>query len=190
MKPSIRPATPEDALKAAHLIYEAIGEIAHRLTGEHKETHVLEKLVELFKRTDNRHSYINSYVAEQPTTKELLGIIVLYNGQDGIIFDQNLQNWLKQKNAPVHSIDIEAHPDEFYIDTLCVNKQFRGLGLGTSFLQFAEEVALSKGYTKLSLNVEIQKIKAKMLYERQGFVVTEPWTIIQEPFHHMVKIIH
>ena len=186
----IRPAKTEDAHKTVHLIYEAIGQIANRLTGESKEAQVLEKLIELFKRNDNRHAYTNTYVAEHTETKDIMGIIVLYSGKDGVLFDQNLQNWLKVKNAPVHSIDLEAHPDEFYIDTLCVDQQYRSLGLGTTFLQFAEEVAISKGYTKLSLNVEIQKHKAKSLYERLGFVVTEPWTIIQEPFHHMVKIIN
>ncbi len=42
-------------------------------------------------------------------------------------------------------------------------------------------------FKKLSLNVETQKEDARRLYERMGFVITEPWSIIDEPFHHMVK---
>lgn len=86
-------------------------------------------------------------------------------------------------------IDVEAHEDEFYIDTISVRTSARGKGIGTMLLKFAEEKAKEAGYSKLSLNVEIEKTNAQKLYERFGFVVTEPWTIIGEPFHHMVKMI-
>ena len=36
-------------------------------------------------------------------------------------------------------IEIEAHDDEFYIDTVCVAPEARGIGLGTKLLQFAEQ---------------------------------------------------
>ena len=185
----IRQASANDGHEVSHLIYDAIGEIAHRLTGENTKIKVLEKLTELFKRTDNRHSYLNTYVAEHKTTNQILGIVVLYSGRDGVIFDKNLQNWLTEKNAAVPFIDSEAHLDEFYIDTLCIHKDARGKGIGTKLLQYAVEVGKSKGFTKLSLNVDIEKTNAKSLYERLGFTITEPWTIIDEPFHHMVKII-
>jgi len=185
----IRKAILEDAPQTAPLIYEAIGDIANRLTGEVEFPKVISNLETLFKRTDNRHSYLNTYVAENKVTKEILGILVVYNGKQGTELDANLQHWLKQKGAPISTIDAEAYPDEFYIDTLCVHKNSRGLGLGTKLLQFAEEVAKLQGYTKLALNVETQKIEAQKLYKRLGYVVTEPWTIINEPFLHMVKTI-
>ncbi len=53
--------------------------------------------------------------------------------------------------------------------------------------RLSEELTKQRGYTKLSLNVETQKEEARRLYERLGFVITEPWSIIDEPFHHMVK---
>jgi len=186
----IRNAILEDAPKAAPLIYEAIGDIAKRLTGETELPNIISCLEELFKRTDNRHSYLHSYVAEDEVTRDILGILVVYNGKEGAILDASLQNWLEQKKAPIITIDVEAYPDEFYVDTVCVDKNARGLGIGTSLLQFAEEVALSNNYSKVSLNVEIQKVKARNLYERLGYVVTEPWTIINEPFLHMVKTIN
>lgn len=186
----IRKAKITDAKQVAPLIYEAIGEIANRLTGEDNVDEIIEQLEVLFKRIDNRHSYLNTYVAEYDETKVILGILVLYNGEDGTKLDASLQYWLQQKNAPITNIDVEAHPDEFYVDTICVDKDYRGLGIGTQLLQFAEEIACSKGYTKLSLNVEMEKENARHLYERLGYNITEPWTIINEPFYHMVKIIN
>lgn len=183
----VRPSIATDAHDAVPLIYEAIGDIANRLTGESDAVQILNQLEVLFKRTDNRHSYLNTYVAVEKATNEILGVIVLYTGQDGIKMDEALQRWLENKNAPTIKIDPEAYPDEFYLDTICVHKKSRGLGLGTKLLQFAEEVAREKGYKKLSLNVEIKKDKARRLYEKMGYVVVEPWTIIDEPFYHMVK---
>ncbi|RHW32782.1 GNAT family N-acetyltransferase [Lysinibacillus yapensis] len=183
----IRKAIVEDAHQAAPLIYEALGEIANRLTGESEVSKILEQLQVLFKRTANRHSFLNTYVAVNNVNKNILGIIVLYNGEDGAKLDAGLQQWLEQKNAPISTIDAEAHPDEFYIDTICVHQDARGLGIGTKLLLYAEEVALSQGYSKLSLNVETQKEDAQRLYKRLGFTISEPWTIINEPFFHMVK---
>ncbi|MEC1180811.1 GNAT family N-acetyltransferase [Metasolibacillus meyeri] len=180
----IQQAQVKDAAHIAPLIYDAIGDIAHRLTGETEEQAVLATLTELIKRTDNRHSYLYTYVAKQEDT--LLGIAVLYDGLTAKELDANLAAWLQAKNAST-IIDAEAHDDEFYIDTVCVTPHARGLGIGTKLLKFAEEQAIAKGYTKLSLNVELEKDKARALYERLGFTITEPWTIIDEPFHHMVK---
>ncbi|MDI7743102.1 GNAT family N-acetyltransferase [Lysinibacillus fusiformis] len=186
----IRKAILEDAPKTAPLIYEAIGDIANRLTGETEAPKILACLEVLFRRTDNRHSYLHTYVAECEVTKDILGILVVYNGQEGAQLDAGLQRWLEQKNAPVTTIDAEAYADEYYVDTVCVHQIARGLGIGTALLHFAEEVARKQGFTKIALNVETQKVKAQKLYERLGYVVTEPWTIINEPFFHMVKTIN
>ncbi|WP_042470123.1 GNAT family N-acetyltransferase [Bacillus ndiopicus] len=186
MEISIQQAQPIDAEQIAPLIYDAIGDIAHRLTGETEKQVVLATLAELVKRTDNRHSYLYTYVAKQDDT--LLGIAVLYDGLTAKTLDANLSAWLETKNASA-IIDAEAHDDEFYIDTVCVTSSSRGLGIGTKLLHFAEQQAKANGYKKLSLNVELEKEKARALYERLGFVITESWTIIDEPFHHMVKVL-
>lgn len=181
----IRPANKTEANTIAPLIYDAIGDIANRLTGEQQKVAILHQLAYLVTQTNSRHSYLNTYVATQQ--QRIVGIVVLYDGKEGKSLDAELQQWLANKNAPTAIIDIEAHEDEYYIDTICVDETTRGLGIGTQLLIFAEQTARDKGYKKLSLNVELEKQAARKLYERMGFVVTEPWTIINEPFHHMVK---
>lgn len=185
---SIRPALLDEANQIAPLIYEAIGDIAHRLTGEDNPTLVLSALTELITRTDNRHSYKQTHVALKG--EHVVGIVVLYDGVLGNRLDEQLKQWLKQKNAKTLKVDVEARPDEYYIDTICVSKKARGLGIGTQLLHYAEQQAHTLGYDKLSLNVELQKTAVRKLYEKLGFVITEPWTIIDEPFHHMVKELH
>ncbi|MFK5709607.1 GNAT family N-acetyltransferase [Lysinibacillus sp. FSL K6-4013] len=185
MSITIRQAQPQDAHAVVPLIIDAIGDIANRLTGEHSAEAVMQELTVLFQREDNRHSYLNTFVATE--NEQILGILVYYHGAQAVHMDANLVKWLDAKNAPSIVIDREAHEDEAYIDTVCVTPAARGKGIGTLLLQFAEELTKQRGYTKLSLNVETQKEDARRLYERLGFVITEPWSIIDEPFYHMVK---
>lgn len=183
---SIRQATPQDAKMVAPLIYDAIGDIANNLTGEQELPKVLSSLEKFVTETSNRHSYLNTFVAVQ--AEEILGIVVLYDGKQGDVLDRQLEKQLATKGINV-TLDVEAHQDEYYIDTICVAKNARGLGIGTKLLQFAEHYGRELGYNKISLNVELEKLDARRLYERMGYVVTEGWTIINEPFHHMVKLL-
>lgn len=185
---TIRPAKPEDGVLAAPLIVDAIDEIANRLTGEEDSEKVLQMLDELFKRTANRHSYLNTYVAE--LDGEFAGVMVVYGGDKAETLDKNLEKWLADKGAAVPTIEVEARPDEFYIDTICSSRAHRGQGVGTALLNHADIVAKEKGYHKVSLSVEKQKVRARQLYERVGFKFSEPWMIIGEEFDHLVKELH
>ena len=180
----IRNAEIKDASAIAPLIYDAIGDIANNLTGQNVPQKILASLEQLVTETTNRHSYLNTYVAEK--NDEILGIVVLYDGLLGDKLDRQLEEQLAKKGIHI-TLDAEAHMDEYYIDTICVSKDARGLGIGTRLLQFAEQKGKQLGYSKISLNVELEKIDARRLYERMGYSTTESWTIINEPFHHMVK---
>ena len=185
MQITIRQARPEDAKKVVPLIVEAIGDIANRLTGEQEPAAVKRELEVLFMRKDNRHSYLHTFVAVE--NGEIVGILVYYHGEQAKTLDANLMQWLSLKNAAIILVDKEAHEDEYYVDTICVAPEARGKGIGSLLLQFAIDQTKERGGHKLSLNVETKKEQAIRLYERLGFVITEPWTIIDEPFHHMVK---
>lgn len=181
----VRNAQLADAPFVAPLIVDAIEEIANRLTGEDEPKTILDSLEELFKRTDNRHSYKNTYIAE--INGGVAGIMVVYGGDKAPVLDKNLETWLATKDANIQTIEIEAREDEFYIDTICTSPQYRGHGVGTTLLHYADNIAKEKGYQKVSLSVEKQKDRARHLYEKMGFVFSEPWTIIGEKFDHMVK---
>lgn len=187
MNVHVRNSKIQDGSAIAPLIVDAIGDIANRITGENEPAAILKSLIELFERTDNRNSHLNTYVAEY--NGEVAGMLIIYGGDQAIHLDAQLEKWLTNKKAPIQTIEIEARPDEFYIDTVCVNPAFRGHGIGTILLNYAETLCKEKGYSKLSLSVEKEKVRARNLYEKIGFVYAEPWMIIGEEFDHMVKII-
>jgi ribosomal protein S18 acetylase RimI-like enzyme len=187
MEINIRQARPADAKNAAPLIIDAIGDIAKRMTGETEWELIEQGLCELFKRNDNRHSHLYTYIAELSGT--VAGILVLYPGKDAPALDRNLSDWLAEKGAANTEVDAESLADELYIDTVCIDPAFRGRGIGSQLFAYAEEVAKQTDIRKLSLNVETQKEPAIRLYKRLGYEIVSPWTIIGEPFHHMVKVV-
>ncbi len=184
---TIRHAQPTDAEAAVPLLIEANGDITKRITGETDWGKVELALFELFQRDDNLHSYLYTYVAE--LDGKVAGIMGIYPGDYEAEFNQNLSKWLAKKGAKNLEIDAEAAPGELYINTICINPEFRNKGIGTQLFAYAEEIAKQTGFTKLSLNVEIQKEPAIRLYKRLGYEIVSPWTIIGEPFYHMVKIV-
>lgn len=187
LKVNFRQAISTDAKQAAPLIIDANGDISHRLTGETEPHKVEEEMCTLFKRNDNPHSHLYTYMAE--FGGKVIGTMVAYSGKEAIQLDQNLNNWLANKGGDLEEADAESLPDEFYIDTICITPEFRGKGIGTQFFSFAEALAKQQKFSKVSLNVETQKAAAIRLYKRLGYEIVSPWTIIGEPFHHMVKVI-
>lgn len=181
----IRRAVAQDATIAVPLIIDAIGEIAEQMTGETDPKAVERELIGLFNREDNRHSYLNTFVAE--CEGAVVGVMVLYSGIDAIELDSHLVDWLRSKTGEDIIIPPEARPDEYYIDTVCVHPEFRGKDIGSLLLHHAEDVALGEGFSKLALNVEEENVAALRLYDRVGYRVAEPWMIYGGTFHHMVK---
>lgn len=183
----IRKAYQEDASKAVPLIMEAIGDISEQITGETEESAITIEFIKLFKQTDNRHSYLNTYIAEMDG--HIAGVLVFYTAEQAIILDANLEAYLSTKNGTDIKIDPETVPGEWYIDTVVVDPTYRGHGIGTKLLSYAEQLVKDSGGGRLALNVEVKKDAAIRLYNRIGFDTLCPWTIIGEPFHHMVKTV-
>ncbi|XP_006811864.1 mycothiol acetyltransferase-like [Saccoglossus kowalevskii] len=63
------------------------------------------------------------------------------------------------------------HTGECYINHICVDSNYRGKGIGKFLLQYGESEAKRLGCTRMTLYVA-ETNRAKNLYERQGYVVT------------------
>jgi len=86
-------------------------------------------------------------------------------------------------------------PDgELYIHMLGIDSSYRGKGIGTRLLEFAEKQARSRNIPRLSLGVVADNTGAKRLYERFGFVagplstaLLMRWASSDEAYYRMVK---
>ena len=183
---TIRRATIEDAEKAAILIRFAIKEIAETLTGETKEERILAVLGDFFRSSGNRMSYENTLVYEQDG--QVAGLIIAYHGKDAMALDEPIAERLRRiKKDPSINIDKEAEIEDFYLDTISVDPDFRGKGIGTSLIHHMEEFAKEKGYPRISLIVEDVNPDAGRLYKRLGYKKTKMIRVSDGEFAYMVK---
>lgn len=186
MNVTIRQATPADARTVAPLIVNAIGDIANHMTAEEEPGAILNKVEAMVRGMHTRHSHRFTYVAEAGGS--VAGLLVLYHGSEAEALDRYLHDELR-KEGHERTIEPEAHLDEWYIDTVSVDTAFQGQGIGSALVRHAEALVSKTGGGKLALNVDTGKESAIRLYHRLGYAIAEPWTIIGEPFHHMVKTI-
>lgn len=169
------------------LLYEAMEEIAHTLTGEEKKSEVLKTLDLYIKMDVCRLSYNNIYTYIKDN--KVVGVILAYNSNDIEKLDYPMLNHLKSKNIVLDSFDKECFEDEFYIDSVCVDRAYQGKGIAKELFNFVEKVAKEAGYTKLSLLVDFNKPKVKNLYENLGFKDNKILDVSKNSFHHMIKAI-
>ncbi|MFK3938355.1 GNAT family N-acetyltransferase [Alkalihalobacillus sp. NPDC078783] len=150
-----------------------------------KET-FLSFLATLFRKEGNRFSYHNFLLSE--LEGRIAAIAIVYHYEDAVYYDNQLSSEIAafyKIEAP--AIQIEAKPDEYYLDSIAVAEDFRNQKIGTMLLEAVEEEAYDQGYQKLSLNVEHSNNRAKRLYERFEFTELEQIDLYGHPYYHMVK---
>lgn len=183
---SIRPALQKDAPLAARLLYDALHDIAHQLTGADEKDEALTTLEAFFRAENGRLSY------KQALVKELdgkpAGIVVSYAGADAEMLDEPIVSRLRQiKHDPSIRLDPETELDEYYIDTLSVSPAYGGRGIGTALVIEVQQLASQKGHRKLALVVSESNDGAYALYRKLGFT-TDKWIRINGgTYQHMVK---
>ncbi|WP_436959671.1 GNAT family N-acetyltransferase [Staphylococcus xylosus] len=65
----------------------------------------------------------------------------------------------------------EGNTDEYHVSMLATLSQFRGMGVGRALLEYAEQLAVHKDYTKISLTVAVENTTAQRLYAKQGYKI-------------------
>jgi len=174
--PSIRSARPEDADRAAVLLYSAYThqQVSYPLP-EDGENRFVERLKHFFREAGNRFSYQNIQVAEQQG--EVVGLVLSFGGRE----EERLNS------AIGWPLEREAQEDEWYADALAVFTDWGHQGIGTRLLQAAEQQARQHGYAKIALNVARENEQALALYQRLQYVVTGETFLYHHPHVHLVK---
>ena len=105
-------------------MYNALHEIAEKITGSTVETEVLLGLETWFSKEKNRLSYENCFVYEQDGA---VGVIVAYHGSEATMLDAPIVHHLRElhKDESI-TLEKEAELDEYYIDTLSVSSVYGG----------------------------------------------------------------
>ncbi|MDA5109959.1 GNAT family N-acetyltransferase [Brevibacillus thermoruber] len=181
----IRKATPADAACVAPLIYEAIGSIAHTLTGAVEADEAIRVIEAFFRMERNRLSYENAVVAE--VGGEPVGLALFYHGSRTEELDRPFVQRLARLTGIAPVIVKEARSDEFYLDTLAVRADQRGKGIGRRLLARFEAEARARGHERIALLVDQENPQARKLYESIGYRPDGTLLVSGHLYDHMVK---
>jgi ribosomal protein S18 acetylase RimI-like enzyme len=173
---TLRPAQPDDAERAAVLLYSAY---IHRKVNyplhEEEQNRFIERLEYYFRQDGNRFSYQHIQVAEQ--CGKVVGLILSFGGRE----EERLNTALGWP------LEREAQEDEWYVDALAVFSNWGHRGIGTLLLHAAEQLARKHGYPKIALNVAQENEEALALYQHLQYVVTQQTFIYHHPHVRLVK---
>lgn len=173
---TLRPARPEDAERAALLLYSAYIHIQVTYPpSEEAEGRFVERLQNYFREDGNRFSYQFIQVAEQHS--EVVGLVLSFGGRDEEQLNAAIGGWLER----------EAGDDEWYVDGLAVFTNWGRRGIGTRLLEAAEQQGRQQGYYKIALNVAKENTQALSLYQHLHYVISQETLIYQHPHVRLVK---
>lgn len=194
---ALRQATIADSDQCVALIRLAIGDLAEKYIGFQKTHQISEALRSLFETNTSRFYYENIYLIEEED--KIIGQVTIYPADEMLTMNQDFLPFLESaKDENVFLTDDyikevleskEADDGEFYIDSLAVFPEYQGNGYGKTLLEYAERVALLKGFGKVSLLADIHNDKAIYIYEQMGYQKTETRSLLGHEFYKMIKTV-
>jgi ribosomal protein S18 acetylase RimI-like enzyme len=179
----IRKATQKDSDLIANYLLLAMEDIVYKLIGE-KDYHKANTFLTYFAaREHNQYSYQNCWVAEIEGE-----IVVAANVYDGALLEElrrPIVQYLKTQLNRDFNPEDETQAGEYYIDTLGVNFEQQGKGIGSKMLQFLIEEYVNKQRHTLGLLVDEENPIAKKLYLKLGFRPVGKKVLVGKPMEHL-----
>src|SRR5260370_7320061 len=108
---------------------------------EGRESGLIERLEDFFRRDGNRFSYQNIQVAEQ--SSEVVGLVLSFGGRDEARLNAAVGSWLER----------EAQDDEWYVDALAGFSNWGRKGIGACLPQRPEQHARHHPHPNIPLHL-------------------------------------
>lgn len=185
----IRPAKKQESSEIASLIMEAMNpDCCKWFYGpDHTDIDFHEFMTSLVEADNTQYSYLNTIVAFDTDEDNLAGMLVSY---DGAMLHKLRTPFLEGMKSIFNrdlTLDDETQEGELYLDSLCVKKMYRRLGIATRLLKAGIEKTAQMGLPYTGLLVDHGNPKAEKLYASLGFTVANEKSWGSHPMHHMVR---
>jgi ribosomal protein S18 acetylase RimI-like enzyme len=164
----------DDLDKVSKLIYKTDDFIFPFIFGkQEKAIPILKKLI-LLENNDFSHNYI--YCMENDGIQ---GILIGYDPKEIDTKKEN-RDFLKsfsigslvrlvKKGSIIEPVLDKRDIPGLYIQNICVDEDYRGMGIGSSLIEYFFQYAQNNNYSSVFLDVGIKNESAKRLYEKKGF---------------------
>lgn len=164
----LRDATLDDAPFIARVVLAGIDMLDLDATLPDEQRGIYEHLIEICRLDDTLYSYCNTRIAEADGKR--VGALVAYDGARYARMREKTFGLVKQTSGMDLSRNaMETGPGEFYLDSMAIFPEYRGVGIGRMLMRDRVDFTLNKGFSKVTLLVDKDKPHLQKYYESEGF---------------------
>lgn len=180
----IRKATREDAGLIARVVAMAIGdeEALRAYCGDD----YIAVLTEMARRESTQYSWQHALVAEVDGMRA--GAVVGYDGERLYELREGTFSTLRDTIGRVPMVKDECDGDEYYLDSVGIMPEYRGLGVGRELVRAFCERVESESYKSVGLIVDYDNPNAARLYLSLGFEPIDTRLFFGHKMWHMQRI--
>jgi len=182
-KMNIRKAQISDSKYIAPILLLAMEDIVYKFIAKKDYASAKDFLEYFIERENNQYSYENCFVAEE--NNEIIGAVNIYNGSDLEALRTPIVEYVRENYNADFDPELETREGEFYIDSLGINQNHQGKGIGSKILLFLIDEYVHKNKQTLGLLVEEDNPLAKNLYLKLGFKVVGEKTLVGKKLDHL-----
>jgi len=117
----------------------------------------------------DHHTFRDAVVAQ--TGQKIIGMSLSYPSHFHRISSGMRKFLPADRLKHVENIFNSGVGNSLYLDTLCVDQDFRGKGIGSKLISLVQQKACKQGINALSLIVLADNTRAQKLYKRHGFEI-------------------
>ncbi|MCK0114427.1 GNAT family N-acetyltransferase [Gelidibacter sp. F63206] len=180
---TIRKAKREDSLAIATHLLLAMEDIVCEFIGQKDPNKAKDFLIHFIAQEHNQYSYQNCFVAEDD--HEVIAAVNIYDGSQLIQLRVPISQYIKIHFKTDFNPEDETQPGEYYIDSLGVNPNQQGKGIGATVLKFLINYYVNQNGKTIGLLVDEENPKAKKLYLKLGFKSVGQKILVGKRMEHL-----
>ena len=182
----LRDATLDDAPFIARVVLAGIDMLDIDAVLLDEQHAIYEHLMDICRMDDTLYSYLNTRIAEIDGNR--VGALVAYDGARYAALRAKTFGLVQQSSGMDLSRNaMETGPGEFYLDSMAVLSDFRGLGIGKTLMRDRMDYALRNGFQKVTLLVDKHKPRLQRYYESDGFAFDEEMFVFGSWYNKLAK---
>ena len=182
----IRDATLDDAPFIARVVLAGIDMLDMDAALPDEQRAIFEHLIKICRMDDTLYSYLNTRIAEIDGNP--VGALVAYDGACYAKMREMTFGLVQQTSGMDLSHNaMETGPSEFYLDSMAVLSDNRGMGIGKILMRDRVDFAFNNGFQKVTLLVDKDKPRLQQYYESEGFAFSEEMFVFGSWYNKLVK---
>jgi ribosomal protein S18 acetylase RimI-like enzyme len=164
----LRDATLDDAPFIARVVLAGIDLLDIDAVLHDEQRAIYEHLVDICCMDDTLYSYCNTRIAEIDGNP--VGALVAYDGARYARMREKTFGLVQQTSGMDLSHNaMETGPGEYYLDSMAILPDYRGVGIGKILMRDRMEFALKNGFQKVTLLVDKDKPRLQEYYQGEDF---------------------